>query len=75
MPLEIKRIVEAFPAECTQITFHVTVTLHVTIEEPLKAEVFAAHTAGEAIGVIVLLNKKLKSNYTVTTPCNFAASS
>lgn len=65
MPLEIERVVEPLPAECTQVTFHVTVTLHVTIEEPLKAEVLAAHAAGEAIRIVVLLSKESKSNYAV----------
>lgn len=35
MPLEVERVVEALPAECTQVALHVTVTLHVTIEKPL----------------------------------------
>lgn len=47
-------------------------TLHVTIEKPLKAEVLAAHAAGEAIRIIVLLNKGSKSNYAVTTFRNLA---
>lgn len=74
MPLEIERIVEAFSAEGTQVTFHITVTLHMTIKKSLKTEVFAAHAAGEAIGIIVLLSKGSKSNYAITTLCNLTTS-
>jgi len=75
MPLEVKCIVEALPAERTQITLYVTMTLHVTIKKSLKTEVLAAHTAGKAIGIIVLLSKESKSYQSaITTSCNLAAS-
>ena len=50
-------------------------TLHVTIKKSLKTEVLAAHTAGKAIGIIVLLSKESKSYQSaITTSCNLAAS-
>lgn len=65
MPLEVERIIEALSAERTQITLHVTMTLHVTIKKSLKTEVLAAYAAGKAIGIIVLLSKKSKSYHAI----------
>lgn len=55
MPLEVERVVEALAAKCAEITLHVAVTLHVTIEKPLQIEIFAADAASEAV---ILLTRK-----------------
>lgn len=62
MPLEVESVVEALSTECAKITLHVAVTLHVTIKKPLEAKVFAAHTASETIGIVILLNKESKNS-------------
>lgn len=59
VPFQIERVVEAFAAERAEVTLHVAVTFHVTIEKPLQAEVFAAYAAGETIGIVVLLSKQM----------------
>lgn len=61
MPFEVKSIVEALSTECAKITLHIAVTLHVTIKKPLETKIFTAHTASEAIGIVILLNKQLKT--------------
>lgn len=58
MPLEVESVVEALSTECAKITFYIAVALHVTIKKPLKAKVFAAYTASETIGIVILLNKQ-----------------
>ena len=47
MTLQIEGVVESFTAECAQITFAVTVTLHVTVEKALKGEHLGADPALE----------------------------
>lgn len=61
MPLEVESIVEALSTKCAKITLHVAVTLHVTIKKPLETKVFAAHTASEATGIVILSGKKSKN--------------
>jgi len=56
--LQIERIVEAFSAECTKVTLHVTVTLHVAIQESLKTEILATHPASETIRIVLLPQTK-----------------
>ena len=41
--LQVKRIIEPFAAERTQVPLRVAVTLHVTVQEPLQRESLAAH--------------------------------
>lgn len=57
VPLEVERVVEALPAEGAEVTLHVAVTLHVTVEQPLQVEVLAAHAAGEAVVLPVKASK------------------
>ena len=45
--LQIEGVVESFTTECAQITFAVTVTLHVTVEKALKGEHLGADPALE----------------------------
>lgn len=53
VPLQIERVVETLPAECAQVTFHFTVTLHVAVQQPLKVEILAADAANESTGMIL----------------------
>lgn len=45
VPFQVERIVESFAAERAQVSFDVTVALHVTVQETLESERFAAHLA------------------------------
>lgn len=45
--LQVEGVVEAFAAECTQVTFHVGVTFHVTVEQSLECEVLRADATAE----------------------------
>lgn len=49
VPLKVKGVVEAFPTEGAQVAFHVAVTLHMPVQEPLKTEALAAHLAGQPV--------------------------
>lgn len=64
--LQVERVVETLAAERAQITLYVAVTLHVTIQQSLQAEGFAAHATREAAWIVVLLfieeKKKTKFN-------------
>jgi len=62
VPLQIERIIEAFSAECTKVTLHVTVTLHVAIQESLKTEVLATYATSETIGIVLLSKKTFNYN-------------
>jgi len=62
VPLQIERIIEAFPAECTKITLHVTVTLHVAIQKSLETEILAAYATSETIGIVLLSEKTFNYN-------------
>ena len=50
MSLQIKSIVESLATECTEIPLGVTVALHVSVEQSLKTECFATHSAGKLAG-------------------------
>lgn len=40
--LQIKGVIEPFATEGAQVSLHLVVTLHVTVEHPLQAKAFAA---------------------------------
>lgn len=61
VPLQIKRVIETLPAECAEITLHVTVTLHVAVQEPLKTKVLAAYATCESAGIVFLLSRALSN--------------
>ena len=42
MPLQVKSVVESFPAKGAKVPLSVGVTLHVTVEKALQAEGFVA---------------------------------
>ena len=48
---QVKSIIETFSAEGAEISFDVTVALHVPVEEPLEREGLATHATGELAGV------------------------
>lgn len=54
VPLQVEGVVEALAAKRAQVTFHVAMAFHVTVQESLEAEVFAADATGEAVRVVVL---------------------
>lgn len=68
VPLQVERVVETLAAERAQITLHVAVTFHVTVEQPLQAEVFAAHSARETIRIVVLKNPPIIIDLRVYSP-------
>ena len=45
--LQIKSIIESLATEGAEIPLGVTVALHVPVEQTLKAELFATHSAGK----------------------------
>ena len=47
MSFQVERVVEALSTEGTKISFHITVALHVSVEEPLQAETLLADFAFE----------------------------
>ena len=49
--LQIKCVIEPFATECAEIPLNVTVTLHVTVQQPLQREDLGAHSALEFGGV------------------------
>lgn len=51
--LQVKGVVESFAAERAQVSLHVRVTFHVTVQQSLKCEVFRADAADE-LAVLVL---------------------
>lgn len=53
MTLQIKRIVEAFAAERAQISLDVRVTFHMSVEQSLQCERFAANLTCELVRIIV----------------------
>lgn len=58
VPLQVERVVETLAAERAQVTFHVAVAFHVTIQQPLQAEVFAAHATRETVRIVVLARRR-----------------
>lgn len=52
--LQVKGVVESFAAECAEVPLDITVTLHVSVQEPLEAKGLAADPAGESVGVVIL---------------------
>jgi hypothetical protein len=51
--LQIEGVVESFAAERAQVSLHVRVTFHVTVQQALKGEVFGADAANE-FSILVL---------------------
>ena len=51
--LQVESVVETFPTECAEISLDVAVTLHVSVEESLEREGFAADPAPELAGILV----------------------
>jgi len=51
VPFQIKGIIKPFSAKCTKITFGIRVTLHVSIQQPLKAKHFCTHSALKLGGI------------------------
>ena len=53
MSFQVERVVEAFSAEGTKIALHVAVAFHVSVQESLQGESFAADPAPKLAGVLV----------------------
>ena len=45
--LQIEGVVESFATECAEISLGVTVTLHVSVEQPLQCEGLTTHSTGK----------------------------
>ena len=45
--LQIEGVVESFPTESAEISFGVTVTLHMSVEKPLQGEAFPTSPTGK----------------------------
>ncbi len=45
VPFQIKCVVESFAAEGAQVSFGITMTLHVSVKQPLEAERLGADPA------------------------------
>ena len=51
VPLQVKSVVETLSAEGAQVSFCITVALHVPVEEPLEVERLRTHPARELRGI------------------------
>lgn len=68
VPLEVEGVVEALAAEGAEVTLHVAMTLHVTIEQSLQIEILAAHAATEA--VVLWIKAPEDAHVRITSPRN-----
>lgn len=58
VPLQIERIIEAFPAERAQIPLHIRMTLHVSVEQTLQRKRLIAHSTTEMRLAILRCNRR-----------------
>lgn len=54
VPFKVEGVVETLSAESTQITFDITVTFHVTVQQSLQAESLVADTTAKSAWIVVL---------------------
>jgi hypothetical protein len=51
--LQVECVVKTFPTECAEVSLHVAVAFHVSVQESLEGESFAADPAPKLAGVLV----------------------
>lgn len=54
VPLQVECVIEALAAERAEISLDVAVALHVSVQQSLETEVFAADAAREPVGIVIL---------------------